>query len=87
MQLVRAGWRTYVIPLLNRICTQQHEAHHVGKNWVHTPSCVCRTKMAEADADAIVRTAEVVTAERCMKPCKAWCISWNVYVQLLLQVS
>jgi len=43
--------------------------------------------MAEADADAIVRTAEVVTAERCMKPCKAWCISWNVYVQLLLQVS
>lgn len=32
----------------NCICTQQHEAHHVGKNWVHTPSCACRLKMVEA---------------------------------------
>lgn len=66
MQLVCAECHACVLVLLNCICTQQHETHHAGKNWVHTSSCAGRPKMVEADAYAIGRTAEVnvVTAAR-----------------------
>ncbi len=84
------GCRACVLLLLNRVCTQQDEARHASKNQVHTPSCACRPEIVcvvgskEENADATDRTAEDVTAEWFLKPCKAWCISCNV--QLLLQV-
>ena len=53
--------------------------------------CMCVTTAQDGgsnkeNADTTDRTAEVVTAEWFSKPCKAWCISCNVHVQLVSQV-
>ena len=65
MQLVPAGCCADVLPLLNHICTQQHEAHHGGKNWAYSIVCLQAEYGGsnKENVDATDRTAEVVTAE------------------------
>ncbi len=83
--LTRTGCRACAL-LLKRICTQHHEIHNVGKK-LGAYFIMCLQAQAGAsnkeNADSCAFGCIVVlTAERFLKPCKAWCISCNVHVQL-----